>query len=84
MSARNDRGDTPPNSNTTPDNSEGPTQDGEGGGGNNARHRQRGGGQQVQTMNSKSFEGNIPEVGGVLGFKHERFDKKMQFQVFMD
>lgn len=73
MTARNDRVNTPPNSNTTPDNSDSLNQDEEGGGGINARRRQRSGGQQVQTTNPKSFEGNIPEVGGVLGLKHERF-----------
>ena len=39
---------------------------------------------QIQLTNPKSFEGYIPEVGGILALKHEKLDKKCQFQVFMD
>ena len=39
---------------------------------------------QVQLSNPRTYEGSLPEVGTVLVLEHEKFDKKAQFQVFMD
>ena len=56
---------------------------------NNDDNRSRNDGQrrtnnQVQLTNPKNYEGSIPEVGGIIALKYEKFDKKLQFQVFMD
>ena len=56
---------------------------------NNNDNRSRNDGQrrtnnQVQLTNPKNYEGSIPEVGGIIALKHEKFDKNLQFQVFMD
>ena len=55
--------------------------------GNDYNRRSRGGSRQqhnVQLTNPKNYEGSIPEVGGILAFKHEKLDNKLQFQVFME
>jgi hypothetical protein len=39
---------------------------------------------QVQTSNPRNYAGAIPDINGVLGLKYEKFDKKLQFQSFMD
>ena len=51
---------------------------------NTGRRRRNINNNQVQLTNPKSYEGCIPEVGGILALKHEKLDKKCQFQVFMD
>ena len=49
-----------------------------------SRRRNNNDNNQVQLTNPKSYEGCIPEVGAILALKHEKLDKKCQFQVFMD
>ena len=38
----------------------------------------------VQLTNPKGYEGSIAEIGAILGLKHEKLDKKTQYQVFVD
>lgn len=44
----------------------------------------RNGGNQVQLSNPKSYEGAISEINSILGLKHKKLDKKIQYQTFMD
>ena len=38
----------------------------------------------IQVSNPRSYEGSNSDIGAVIGLKHEQFDKKVPFQVFMD
>ena len=38
----------------------------------------------VQLTNPKAYEGAIKEIGAIMGLKHEKLDKKVHFQIFID
>ena len=38
----------------------------------------------IQLTNPKNYEGSIAEVGAILALKHEKLDKKAQYQVFVE
>ena len=39
---------------------------------------------QVQLTNPITFEGDTPEIGCVIGMRHEKFNKKVPFETFLD
>ena len=39
---------------------------------------------QVQLTNPITFEGDTPEFGCVIGMRHEKFNKKVPFETFLD
>jgi len=47
---------------------------------NNSRREQS----TIQLTNPKNYEGSISEVGAILALKHEKLDKKVQYQVFTE
>ena len=52
---------------------------------NNNRSRNNNRNTTTQHTDSNNFEGNIPEIGAVLGLKYEKFKKKAtSFEVFLD
>ena len=38
----------------------------------------------IQLTNPKNYEGSIAEIGAILAIKHEKLDKKAQYQVFVE
>ena len=38
----------------------------------------------IITTNSQSYQGECNDIGFILGLRSEKFDKKVQFQVFLE
>ena len=52
---------------------------------NNNNSRTRRNQSNTQPTDSNSFEGNVPEIGAVLGLKYEKFKKKSaSFEIFLE
>ena len=77
------------NNNTAPQEANPPTTDGN----NNNETRRRSNNNNssrrqpqntIQLTNPKNYEGSIAEVGAILALKHEKLDKKAQYQVFVE
>ena len=48
---------------------------------NNSSRRQQ---NTIQLTNPRNYEGSIADVGAILALKHEKLDKKVQYQVFTE